>query len=132
MKKKNYNRIRGVLDVALDGYAKAGGHFDKKGECKRIDGTTGFKHVIEFPCIKQPAGTIKEAFYALHHLKGLVRDADIMNAPPSLREWSTKIAGEINDSDLREDFHRIQVKLSQIIVKNVEHMGGLKPTRKVV
>ena len=123
-KKKNYNRIRGVLDAALDGYAKAGGHFDKKGEFKRTNGTTGFKHVTEFPCIKQPAGTIKEAFYALHHLKGLVRDAEIMNAPPSLREWSTKMARVINDSDLREDFHRIQVKLSEIILEDVNTKGG--------
>ena len=56
-KKKNYNRIGCVLDAALDGYAKNGGPFDKNDEFKKTDGTTGFKHVTEFPCIKQPAGT---------------------------------------------------------------------------
>jgi hypothetical protein len=46
-------------------------------------------------------------------LKGFVRDAEIMNLPPSIREWSNKMAGDIDDADLREDFRRIQVKLSE-------------------
>ena len=89
-------------------------------------------HVTEFPCIKQPADRLKDSFYALHQLKGMVWDAEVIKHPDTIREWSARYAGDINDADLREDFHRIQVKLSQIIVKNVEHMGGLKPTRKVV
>ncbi|KAK1646094.1 hypothetical protein QYE76_063899 [Lolium multiflorum] len=44
----------------------------------------GFKHVIDFPCIKQPAGSIKEAFYVLHHLKGFVEDAEMMSLPPKM------------------------------------------------
>jgi hypothetical protein len=48
-----------------------------------------------------------------------------MNLPPSIREWSNKMAGDIDDADLREDFHRIQVKLSEIIKEDVCHRGGL-------
>ncbi|KAK1664879.1 hypothetical protein QYE76_053038 [Lolium multiflorum] len=64
--------------------------------------------VIDFPCIKQPAGSIKEAFYVLHHLKGFVEDAEMMSLPPSKRD-PIKMSGEINDDDLREDFHRLQM-----------------------
>jgi hypothetical protein len=43
------------------------------------------------------------------------------------------MAGEINDADLREDFHRIQVKLSEIIKEDVCHRGGdLTPSQRVV
>ncbi|KAK1687117.1 hypothetical protein QYE76_047965 [Lolium multiflorum] len=66
--KKDYTRIRGVLDEAILGYSKNGGTF----------------HVIDFPCIKQPAGSIKEAFYVLHHLKGFVEDAEMMSLPPKM------------------------------------------------
>ncbi|KAK1602344.1 hypothetical protein QYE76_007847 [Lolium multiflorum] len=107
--KKDYRRIRGVLDEAILGYSKNGGTFDKKGEFVRPDTKKlGFKHVIDFPCIKQPAGSIKEAFYVLHHLKGFVEDAEMMSLPPSKRD-PIKMSGEINDDDLREDFHRLQM-----------------------
>jgi hypothetical protein len=44
-------------------------------------------------------------------LEGLIiRDEKIMNMPPSIREWSNKMAGDIDDADLREDFHHIQEK----------------------
>ncbi|KAK1698200.1 hypothetical protein QYE76_014897 [Lolium multiflorum] len=35
------------------------------------------------------------------------------------------MSGEINDDDLREDFHRLQVKLSEIIVHDVSNAPGL-------
>jgi len=123
-KKKDLTRIRGVLDEAINGYARNGGTFQKKEECRRGNGTYRFRHVTEFPCIKQPAGSMKEAFYALHHLKGIVRDSDNLNQPARLRDWSHYMAGEITDGDLREDFHRIQVKLSEIILEDVNTKGG--------
>ncbi|KAK1693699.1 hypothetical protein QYE76_010396 [Lolium multiflorum] len=83
-----------------------------------------FKHVIDFPFIKQSADSIKEAFYVLHHLKGFVVDAEMMSLPPSQRD-PIKMAGEINDADLRVDFHRIPVKLSEIILENVSNRSGL-------
>ncbi|KAK1605566.1 hypothetical protein QYE76_029239 [Lolium multiflorum] len=123
--KKDYTRIRGVLDEAILGYSKSGGTFDKNGQYIRPDTKKiGFKHVINFPCIKQPAGSIKEAFYVLHHLKGFVEDAEMMSLPPSKRD-PIKMSGEISDDDLREDFHRIQVKLSEIILQDVANGSGL-------
>ncbi|KAK1614466.1 hypothetical protein QYE76_019983 [Lolium multiflorum] len=92
--KKDYMRIRGVLDEAILGYSKNGGTFDKKGQYIR-PGTKklGFKHVFDFPCIKQPAGSIKEAFYVLHHLKGFVEDAEMMCLPPSQDDVLRRVRG---------------------------------------
>jgi hypothetical protein len=123
--KKDYNRIRSVLDEAILFYSKNGGIFHEKGKFIRPDTKEqGFKHVINFPCIKQPDDSMKEAFYVLHHLKGFVADAEMMRLPPSKRD-PKKMAGEISDADLREDFHRIQVKLSEIIVEDVCNRSGL-------
>ena len=105
--KKDWARVKTVLDDALEGYIQKGGTFVEKMAFVKSNKKHGFRHVTEFPCIKQPAGSMKEAFYALHHLKGFVRDAEIMNQPARIREWSEKMAGEIDDADLREDFHRI-------------------------
>jgi hypothetical protein len=83
--KKDYKRIRGVLDEAILFYSKNGGTFHEKGEFIRPDTRKhGFKHVINFPCIKQPDGSMKEAFYVLHHLEGIVADAEMMRLPPSM------------------------------------------------
>jgi hypothetical protein len=123
-KKKNYSRIRGVLDDALEGYFKKGGAFKEKAECFRDDGKHKFKHVFEFPCVKQPENSTLEAFYVMHHLKGFVRDSQNLLLPSALRGWSEKLA-RINDDDLREDFHATQVKLSHIIIEDVITGGGL-------
>jgi hypothetical protein len=43
-----------------------------------------FMHHAKFPCIKQPPGSVKEAFYALHHMKGIMRDSRIKVLPANL------------------------------------------------
>ncbi|KAK1644318.1 hypothetical protein QYE76_062123 [Lolium multiflorum] len=100
-KKKNYARIRGVLDDALEGYFKKGGAFKEKAECFRDDGKHKFKHVFEFPCVKQPENSTLDAFYVMHHLKGFVRDSQNLRLPSALRGWAEKLA-RINDDDLRK------------------------------
>ena len=81
-----------------------------------------FKHVLNFPCVKQSTVGAKEAYYVLHHLKGYVQDCQNLTLPSSLRGWAKTLA-RINDDDLREDFHRIQMKLSQIIIEDVNTKG---------
>nr|XP_051191314.1 uncharacterized protein LOC127304762 [Lolium perenne] len=122
-KKKNYARIRGVLDDALEGYFKKGGAFKEKAECFRDDGKHKFKHVFEFPCVKQPENSTLDAFYVMHHLKGFVRDSQNLRLPSALRGWAEKLA-RINDDDLREDFQDTRVKLSHIITQDVTTGGG--------
>ncbi|KAK1647216.1 hypothetical protein QYE76_065021 [Lolium multiflorum] len=100
-KKKNYARIRGVLDDALEGYFKKGGAFKEKAECFRDDGKHKFKHLFEFPCVKQPENSTLDAFYVMHHLKGFVRDSQNLRLPSALRGWAEKLA-RINDDDLEK------------------------------
>ena len=69
--KKDYTNIKKVLDDALPGYAKSGGTF-KRPVCRY--GKHVFTHVTMFPCVKQPPGGQKDAYYALHHMPAIVRD----------------------------------------------------------
>ena len=122
--KKDLRRIKSVLDDAIEGYFQMGGTFEKNSAFIKSDKRRGFRHVTEFPCIKQPADSVKDTFYALHQLKGMVQDSEMTRHPDTIREWSARYVGDINDADLREDFHRIQRKLSEIIIEDVETMGG--------
>lgn len=123
MKKKDYSKIKIVLDDALDAYALKGGMIDK-GRGKVKENKHVFTHVTEFPCVKQPSGSEKEAFYALHHMRGFVRDQHILTLPHTFRKWATDLAA-IADADLREDFFRIQTQMSEIIHQDVCTSGGV-------
>ena len=118
---KDYTRIKGVLNEALEGYAKNGGSFEKKAK-RIIDNTHKFYHGTGFHCIKQKSGNV-DAFYVLLHMKSYVRDAVITNLPYRLQEWAT-YDEDLTDDDLRADFHRIQLQLSKIILEDVKTAGG--------
>ena len=79
--KKNYEITKGVLDDALEGYFQKGGTFDNNRAFIKTNRKHGFRHVTEFPCIKQPAGSVKESFYAPYHLKVFVRDSEMLRNP---------------------------------------------------
>ena len=104
-KTKNYAYIKGVLDDALEGYARKGGDFRKGAENVK-DGRHMFKHVIKFPCVKQPPNSVKEAFYALHHMRAIVQNEHRLTTPASVRGWVEEHA-RIEDAELRDDFFRI-------------------------
>jgi hypothetical protein len=74
---------KSVLDDALKFYADKGDKFTKGGERVK-NGKHIFMHHTKFPCIKQPPSSVKEAFYALHHMKGIVRDSRIRALPANL------------------------------------------------
>jgi hypothetical protein len=67
---------------------------------------------------------VKEAFYALHHLKGIVRDSRIRALPVNLWQWAEKFAA-IDDADLIEDFWRIQTQIVQVLHEDVNLTGGV-------
>lgn len=121
-KPKNFDRIKRVLDLALQVYVAKGGTFSKGGERKK-DGKHVFTHATKFPCVKQPPGSVKEAFYALHHIKGFMRDSRNDALPANLRHWATKLAA-IEDADLMEDFWRIQTQICLCIREDVQTNGG--------
>jgi hypothetical protein len=81
-KTKNFTYIKGVLDDALRRYAKKGGDFWTGAENVK-DGRHVFKQVTKFPCVKQPPNSVKEAFYALHHMRAIVQDEHRLTMPSS-------------------------------------------------
>jgi hypothetical protein len=119
---KNYGRIKSVLDDALQYYAKKGGKFTKGG--KRVkNGKHIFMHHTKFPCGKQPPGSVKEAFYALHHMKGIMLDSRIRAVTANLRQWAKKFA-VIDDADHIEDLWRIQSQIAQVLHEYINSTGG--------
>ena len=101
--KKDYTNIKKVLDDALPGYAKSGGTF-RRPICRY--GKHVFTHVTTFPCVKQPPGSQKDSYYALHHMRAIVRDHNHLLLPNILEDWAASLAA-IQDADLRQEFFRI-------------------------
>src|SRR4051812_17676626 len=112
--------IKKVLDEVLSRYYKSGGTFKK--EVVRY-GVHVFTHVTKFACVKQPPGGKKDAYYALHHMRALVRDQQQLTLPSHLKLWDERLS-EIQDADLRQEFYRIQSDLAGIISEDVLRSTG--------
>jgi hypothetical protein len=83
-----------------------------------------FGHITAFPCVKQPEGSQKEAYYALYHMRAYVRDHHNLALPNSLKSWAEHLA-MIQDKDLRAEFYRIQEQFATIIFQDVIRKGGM-------
>ena len=117
---KDYTNVKKVLDGVLSGYAKSGGTF-KKPICRY--GKHVFTHVTKFPCVKQPPGSQKDAYYALHHMRAIVRDHNHLLLPDNLKDWAASLSA-IQDANIREEFFRIQSEFAEIIHQDVLHSSG--------
>jgi len=73
-KKKDYKYVMRVLDDALAGYKEAGGKIVKHKFSKHQSGVSVFNHVTQFACVKQPAGSVRDAYYALYQMQAIVQD----------------------------------------------------------
>ena len=71
-KKKDYKYVMRVLDDALVGYKEGGVKIVKHKFSKHQSGVSVFNHVTQFPCVKQPTGSVRDAYYALHHMQTIV------------------------------------------------------------
>jgi hypothetical protein len=118
---KNYAYIKGVLDDALEGYAKKGGDFRARAENVK-DGRHMFKHVTKFPCVKQPPNSVKEAFYALHHMWAIIQNEHRLtthlvfeDGPKSMQGSRTLNLGTTSSAS------RIRLRLS---CKKMSSQGG--------
>jgi len=118
--KKDYTNIKKVLDDALPGYAKSGGTFRKE-MCRY--GKHVFTHVTTFPCVKQPPSSQKDAYYALHHMRAIVRDHNHLMLPKGLQDWAARLSA-IQDMDIRQEFFRIQSEFAEIICQDVLRTSG--------
>ena len=118
--KIDYTNVKKVLHDVLPGYAKSGGTF-RRPIFKY--GKHVFTHVTTFPCVKQPPGGQKDAYYALHHMRAIVRDHHHLLLPDSLKDWASRLSAT-QDADLRQEFFRIQSEFANIIHEDVLHTSG--------
>ena len=120
-KAKDYTTIKMVLEEALTGFAAAHGPL-KKPNARR--GVNLIKHQTEFPCVKQPKNSTREAYYAIHHIREFVEDKLQLRLPASLRAYRPDLANA-KDADLRQELLRVQAKISNIINCDVCKKEGL-------
>ena len=118
--KKDYTNMKKVLDDALPGYAKSRGTF-RRPICRYAKHV--FTHVTTFPCVKQPPGSQKDAYYALHHMRAIVRDHNHLMLPNNLKD-SAACLSAIQDTDIRQEFFRIQLEFAEIIHQDVRRTSG--------
>jgi hypothetical protein len=83
-----------------------------------------FGHITVFPCVKQPKGSQKEAYYALYQMRAYVRDHHNLTLPISLKSWAEHLA-MIQDNQLRAEFYRIQEQFATIIFQDIIRKGGM-------
>ncbi|KAM3366175.1 hypothetical protein ACQJBY_015586 [Aegilops geniculata] len=118
--KIDYTNIKKVLDDVLPGYAKSGGTFTKP---VRRYGRHVFAHNTTFSCVKQPPGGQKDAYYALHHMRAIVRDHHHLLLPYNLKDWAASLSA-IQDADIRQEFFRIESEFADITHQDVLHTSG--------
>ena len=116
----DYTNVKKVLDDVLPGYTKSGGTFRRP--IYRY-GKHVFTHVTTFPCVKQPPGSQKDAYYALHHMRAIVQDHNHLLLPNNLKDWAASL-GAIQDADIRQEFFRIQSEFAEIIHQDVLRTSG--------
>ena len=93
---------------------------------EKLEGTRRvFRHQFEFPCMKQPANSMTEAFYAIHHMQEFVRDQLRLTLPCKLTVLEWDFTRYATDVDVRREFYRIQQKLARFICKDVLQPEGL-------
>jgi len=116
----DYTTVKKFLDDVLPGYAQSGGTFTRP---VRKYGKHIFSHNTKFCCVKQPPGGQKDAYYALHHMRAIVRDHHHLLLPDNLKDWAASLSA-IQDADIRQEFFRIQSELAEIIHQDVLHTSG--------
>ena len=121
---KDYTNVKTVLDNALVGYSCRGGTFKAN---KRRRNVQCFNHVTQFPCIKQPLDSHRDAYYAIHQIRGFVRDQDQLTLPASLQSWAQKLA-EIEDMELRREFIASRTRLRESSNMMSARRGGSSTT----
>ena len=87
--KIDYTNIKKVLDDVLPSYAKSGGTFTRP---IRKYGKHVFSHNTTFCCVKQPPGGQKDAYYAIHHMRAIVRDHHQLLLPSKLKDWAKSVS----------------------------------------
>ena len=118
--KMDYTNIKKVLDDALPGYAASGGTFKRPA---RRYGRHVFTHNTTFPCVKQPPGCQKDAYYTLHHMRAIVRDHNHLLLPNNIKDWAARLSA-IQDENIRQELFHIQSEFAEIIYQDALRTSG--------
>src|ERR1041385_3610657 len=113
-----------VLDDALAVYKEAGGKIVKHKYRKHHPSVSVFNHVTQFPCVKQPAGSVRDAYYAVHHMRTIVQEERNLTLPSHLKAWAERKTA-IADANLRKEFIHIQGVMATIIRHEVQVKGSI-------
>ena len=115
--KKNYKNIKLALDDALNCYFLKGNNLIRE----ILEGTRRvFGHQFEFPCMKQPANSMTEAFYAIHHMQEFVRDQLRLTLPCTRVMQMSDVSFIASSRSLRNSYARMY-----FVVRGCSTMGLL-------
>src|SRR4051812_15047538 len=106
-----------VLDDALVGYEEAGGKIVKHKFSKHQSSVSVYSHVTQFTGVKQPAGSVRDAYYALHQMRAIVQDQCNLTLPSHLKAWAERRAA-ITNANLRKEFFHIQGEMENSFAKS--------------
>lgn len=115
--KKEYTDLRDVMDEALYHFDNFGGHITRKNKKKGCGSMPCFKMNEQFPCLQQCVDTVMDAYYVIHHISEYVRVNDTLREM-DVWQWGKGLE-KTNAGDHRDELTRIQVKLADIINKDV-------------
>jgi hypothetical protein len=120
--RKDFTRIKSVLDGALTTYVAHGG---APPETPHVNfGAHVFKHQMNFDCAKQPANSNKDAFYAIHHMKQYAHEVEQLTLPSDVVRWGERLS-TTPDPTLRQAFFEIQEDIATIMHNGVNRLGGM-------
>ena len=121
--KKDYTAVKNVLDDALTGFRHRIGSNLKHENRRR--GSLIFSHKTDFPCLKQPDGSPREAYYTILFMREFVRDVQQILLLEHLKQWRVDLT-KTNDLDaFISEFGRIQQKIATILQQDVCSKEGL-------
>lgn len=118
--KKDYSNVKKVLDNALTGYHARGGKITRE---KVVQGARVFTHTTTFACVKQPAGSNRDTYYVLHHMRAYVRDQQFLTLPSQVQQWASRLS-MVGDDKVREEIYDIQKCFATKIVHEVVNKSG--------
>ena len=126
MNKKDYKRIKSVLDSALLTFSLSGGYIKVK---KYRNRGLAFGHKTDLCCIQQPHTSMADGFYLMHHLLEYGRDNQHLRMSPTTNDaeivsWATSI-GRTSNHRIRAEFYHVQCELAQVIMKQVLEPTGM-------
>ena len=123
MKKKDYTRVKEVLDDALAGFRHRIGTKLQREVVRR--GSLKFVHKTDFPSVRQPDESPREAYYTIMFMREFVRDASELDLPDKLVQWRDNLCDTNDPQAIPAEFGRIQQKIATTIQRDVVTKEGI-------